>query len=250
MKASPILMHARSIQNLLAGRKTQTRRIITRPLKHPNWTSYQYFGPSLNNPTCRSQVIECGPDYPDDDTDRVFCPYGSPGDLLYVRETWQAWNDGPHGAVVVYRASCNPDGTFVFSAADGSIEGRRVLKWRPGIHLERRFSRLTLELTEVSVERVQDISDADCEAEGIERPTTPAPYRDATGELVLPYERTWRGAFESLWNDINGPGAWERNDWTWALTFRVLRENVDAVIARRKRLTGFAAECNRNAGFA
>lgn len=90
MKERPIPFSAPMVRALLAGTKTQTRRVIARPLQNPGWTTYRYFGPSVNNPTCTSKAIECGPDYPDGKEDQVLCPYGAAGDRLWVREAWRS----------------------------------------------------------------------------------------------------------------------------------------------------------------
>lgn len=224
MKARPILMHARSVQNILAGRKTQTRRIAKKAAAtgiraavdgavewwtgFMGWQSVDVLRPMLKS---------------------LACPYGVPGDLLWVRETLLEWREaGRFSKVAAY-------------AADGyALEGAE--KWTPSIHMPRRASRFTLELTDVRLERVQSISHADIIAEG-----WPGPRDGMTDEVNRDAALDW---WSDMWTDTNGVGAWNRNDWTWAVTFTVLRENVDAVLARRKRLTDFAAECNRNAGFA
>src|SRR4051794_39546162 len=88
MKERSILFSAPMVRALLAGTKTQTRRIIKRPLKHPGRTVYTYHGPSKNNPDQASVAIASGPDHPDGSDDKVRCPYGAAGDRLWVRETW------------------------------------------------------------------------------------------------------------------------------------------------------------------
>ncbi len=225
MKARPILMHARSIQNLLAGRKTQTRRI----LKNLAYSRVDGIEESEKYPGEFVPWIDGEP------RPSMLCPYGVPGDLLWVRETFCVGYDAGDGTwTALPFKGCEKSRRAFYRATDDDPPDEPQRPWKPSIHMPRWASRLTLRLTEVRVERVQDISDEDCEAEGIERPHTPPPYRDATGELVLPYTRTWHGAFRSLWENTNGAGAWERNDWTWALSFEVLRENVDAVLARGK----------------
>lgn len=188
MKARPILMHERSIQNLLAGRKTQTRRVLKpQPLdiipmpKDPQrrWTVL------LERDPPRGEVVRCR--------------YGEPGDLLYVRETH--FVDGPHQSVL-----------YAADGVDGPNGG-----WTPSIHMPRWASRLTLELTDVRVERVQDCSVADIAAEGWET-------RNLGAEIDRDAARDW---WQDVWNDTNGPGAWKRNDWCWCLTFKVHRLNVD-----------------------
>ena len=108
-------------------------------------------------------------------------PYGRTGDRLWVRETW---GHNPEGPGYVYRS----DGDF-----DMKFHGDR---WRPSIHMPRWASRITLEVTGVRVERLQDINEEDALAEGVEH------------------------AFRSLWESINGPGSWDANPWVWVVEFR------------------------------
>lgn len=113
--------------------------------------------------------------------------------------------------MVFYRADFlgdvhGPDG-------EKSSEGR-YRSWRPSIHMPRAASRITLEITGVRAERLQEISDADCIAEG-----TPGGHGAIPGYL---YNATPNEHYRWLWDDINGRGAWEINPWVWVLKFRVL----------------------------
>ncbi len=143
------------------------------------------------------------------------CPYGQPGDRLWVRETWQHSNHpyGPYDedCMVFYRADFlddvhGPDG-------EKSPEGR-YRTWRPSIHMPRTASRTTLEISAVRVERLQDISPDDCIAEG----AWPVEKR----ALGRGHEAV--AAFRTLWEEINGCGAWEVNPWVWVLEFRRVQE--------------------------
>lgn len=206
MNAWPILMSAPMVRALLAGTKTQTRRVIKRPLKHPGWTEYVYFGPSKNNPACESQAIECGPDYPDTDEDAVRCPYGAAGDLLWVRE-----NIFQFGGPVEY-------------AADASTPSF-PRKLTPSIHMPRWASRLTLRNTDVGVQRLQEISDADSIAEGIvDARCDKTLYADEPLSEQLP-----RLKYRELWESINGAGSWAANPWVWFITFDVIHNNVTEI---------------------
>lgn len=127
------------------------------------------------------------------------------GDRLYVRE--RVWlpegTDNPHGHVT-YHADHGDD---------------RALKWRPGIHMPRWASRLTLTVTDVRIERLQEISEEDAIAEGSREPS-----------LVPIIGACWseRDAYAKLWEHINGPGGWGANPWVVALTFTVEQRNIDA----------------------
>lgn len=135
------------------------------------------------------------------------CPHGVVGDLIYPQETWRLDDAGR----VRYLAD-NPD-------------AMRLHKWNTGFHLGRERSRFTLLLTDVRAERVRDISVADIRAEGL-RPSSPLlPNETAAAVARLDWRLAWGG--------IYGDESWLRNDWAWALTFKVIRDNVDAVLRRR-----------------
>ena len=141
------------------------------------------------------------------------CPYGRPGDLLWVRETWGIEFTDGIGEELVYRS-------------DGELdrEWLRHGRWRPSIHMPRRLSRYTLLLTDVRVERVREISEEDAMAEGA------APSFTTDGGTLVSQPR-YRYGFRDLWASIHGTAAWSLNDWAWALTFRPIAANVDAVLA-------------------
>ena len=192
----PIIFSAPMIQALLAGRKTQTRRLIR--LGKGEW-------------------IENGEIWAhfDDGPDALPKPY-RPGDRLYVRE---AHAFGPlDPPPVIYRATAEDDGWEVGPDA----------RWRPSIHMPRCASRLTLTVTEVRVQRLQEISAADSIAEGVQCETCTAMGQSACHE---------RGCFASidsyrtLWNSLHGPDAWATNPWVVAVSFTVQHGNIDAVKA-------------------
>lgn len=201
MKERPIPFNGAMVRALLAGTKTQTRRAAKGVA-----TVHARTGEPL------AKLDSAGP--------RVACPYGQPGDRLWVREAWRAdqWFDGrppreiPDAAYVVYEAG----GQHVpFPAAVGKL--------RPGMFMPRWASRITLEVTGVRVERLQDISEADAKAEGM----TPA----LAGELLSEGEcrvLAWAAAngnsarmtYSALWEQINGPGSWDANPWVWVVEFQ------------------------------
>lgn len=183
------------VRAVLEGRKTQTRRLAN-PQPHTvdsdgRWYRMPSGGLSLN---CHRS------------------PFGLPGDQLWVRETWfrephpsefgLTYNDMPH----TWAFACAKTGKYLYRADAGSevaIDGRR---WRPSIHMPRTASRITLEVTDVRVERLQDISEADALAEGVEP--------EAPDECVI--------AFQRLWESINGPSSWEANPFVWVVEFKRL----------------------------
>lgn len=192
MRERPILFSAPMVRAILAGTKTQTRRVV-KPRKDrdmgcelaPNELAGEVNGGEYRNAYCE------------------------PGDHLWVRETW-----APHfmyegvkpADILIDARSC------LFYAADGGITGgcgasQRAKRWRPAIHMPRAASRITLEVTGVRVERLNDISRGDAMAEGCPFPNM------ADGENP----RHW---YMQLWEQINGAGSWDANPFVWIVEFR------------------------------
>jgi hypothetical protein len=227
VKERGILFSDEMVRALLAGTKTQTRRVVktTMPPSEYEVVLHPGDGPAL----------ETFGDPFADDSERRFCPYGGPGDRLWVRECFaltggdmpQEVDDAESADGVVYRAG----GATLFAGrtADGAAVlrptafGDEVRRWRPSIFMPRWASRITLEITDVRVQRLQDISEEDARAEGV-RPVTWGGDAAAGRGAQLAY------AF--LWNSIHGGptehdgepgplgGAWATNPWVWALTFK------------------------------
>jgi hypothetical protein len=207
MKARPILFNAPMVRALLDGTKTQTRRLVKpQPEKVHDGEPYWYIGGYRawgHRPAPAVPLRVGGNPLP--------CPYGQAGDQLWVRETWAY---GIHALA----AARDEDGPFVYAADSHSTQGRLCDRWRPSIHMLRAASRITLEVTEVRVERLQDISGADCQAEGIESyALNGKPPIKGAGSLHLP--ATY---YRYLWESINGPGSWDANPWVWAVSFKRL----------------------------
>lgn len=215
IRARPILFSGPMVRALLAGRKTQTRRVVKPrwglgPIQNLRDTDPHLFSGKHNDPE------SWGWPYADDGAPMplaiwkdVLCPYGEAGDLLWVRETWCRAVDGPG-----YLYAATETDHVILDDGDGfaatDSKGRERSPWRPSIHMPRAASRLTLRITDVRVQRVQDISREDEIAEGV-----------ADGQF-----------FDSLWSSIHGDASWDANPWVWALTFETLRENVDRVVAK------------------
>lgn len=216
MKERPVLFSAPMVRAILDGRKTVTRRV----LKQATGLSL-----SVGMSDDDAGVAELswlwgdGPGYDVHETiKRVACPYGVRGDRLYVREAWAA----PHAYDHLPPRLIPQDARIHYAAT----EDRGGLLWRPSIHMPRWASRITLEVTGVRCERLRDISEADAQAEGVERTVTGDGWRryaDPSWEAVgLPPFADARSSFRSLWEHINGPGSWEANPWVWVVSFRRL----------------------------
>lgn len=221
----PVLFSAPMVRALLSGTKTQTRRVVK---PQPGDEDGDLLC-GLYHPT----IIVRGDEEPGPATFGAYtsdgrwaapCPYGQPGDRLWVRESWSRDCD-PHW--VMYRADGSAQrrsGGELFDAC-AAEELNPLARWKPSIHMRREDSRITLEVTEVRVERLQAISEADAIAEGIEqsppehREAGPLQFhvRDANGSANF---RTAVEAYEYLWESINGPSSWEANPWVWVVAFR------------------------------
>jgi len=215
MRGKPILFSAPMVRAILAGRKTQTRRIL-KP-----------------QPLIRGGAAT-----------RRRLPY-APGDLLWVRETWRLTHVGggrggdvvPFNSYEVTRRATELDvECFTFEGEEDPFIRFASDGWRPSIHMPRWASRLTLEVESVKVERVQEISEADAEAEGVTK------VRDHC-YVIEGFDYDLAGLchsratipFAKLWDHINGPDAWDANPWVVAVTFRAHHANIDAMAYARLR---------------
>lgn len=202
------------IRALLAGRKTQTRRII-KPQPTPAgdglWHFHNRWGgiSQAHEEALTSYIVDAAARY-------------AVGDRLWVRENWRPIGDAA-------LSECVGPEDVMFAASVGPID-LETFRWRPSIHMPRWASRLTLIVTGVKVERLKDISEADAITEGIERVGDIAgepgwkhyPNGSAAGGWLDPRE-----SFRTLWQSINGPESWEANPWVVAVSFTVHRRNID-----------------------
>jgi len=239
MKERPILMSAPMVRASLAGTKTQTRRVMQRQKKH-DFTDYTLFG-QQGHSDGDWVAIEHAPDWPDGKEDQCRCPYASRrGDRLWVRETHRKVFGQTAGWIETdYRA------TYTHGDRLGDLVGKPA-KWTPAIHMPRAASRITLEVTDVRVERLQEISEADAWAEGIQQladgaqrsavmalagvmASNPKLSRRgflasvAAAGLMSSQNVTARAAYAHLWESINGQGSWDANPWVWVIEFKRLK---------------------------
>ena len=179
MKERPIIFSGPMVRAILDGRKTQTRRAVK---PQPLWVA---------SPGVPFKTMDADP------KGTINCPYGQPGDRLWVRESHYMilqTHDGGAGAVE-YRAD------YCDELASG-------IRWRPSIHMPRSASRITLEVVSVRVERLDEISEEDAKAEG---------YKSQSIMENPDAGRLW---FRDLWESINGPGSWAKNPFVWVVEFK------------------------------
>lgn len=201
MADHPILFSGPMVRALLAGTKTQTRRVV------------KGVGPA------HAQAISFADgawQYADNngwhDARQPRCPYGAPGDRLWVRETFGVQPDCEVGYRKWTSLKLTPpqrERPVIHFAADDN-PCRWVAGWRPSIHMPRWASRITLELTGVRIERLQEISEADAKAEGCIAPMYAS--EDADPSFAV--------AYRHLWEAINGADTWDANPYVWCLDFR------------------------------
>jgi len=252
MKERTILFSAPMVRAILEGRKTMTRRVMK---GQPHTHRIAGFGfPTLKGGFVSKEAILAD------------CPYGQPGDRLWVREAWRYYDWTEDGAPMLEFRADGKTGPWCYntpldwvdrlesvwielSAPENfSVDGRASDKrWRPSINMPRWASRITLEITGVRAERVQDISEKDAAAEGVYLDDTRPEEQDfktkshlcpkcaGTGlytgvgpSLGVIFDLdcyncdTDKKKFSNLWEFLNGPASWDSNPWVWVVEFRVI----------------------------
>lgn len=233
-KEIPILMSTMMVQAILQGRKTKTRRLrgLDEVNKEPVKVEFIRF---QEYPDSSLRAIFQHED--SDEPGSVKCPYGKPGDVLWVRETW--WS-----GYVLDENDCIPDNTLTYwykadtnDARPGDMSDERCYhlwgnnkecwpKWKPSIHMPKESARVWLEVTDVRVERLQDITEEDAKAEGV-KSFRPVPGDGPAETLYYHYTKDKWGpspkhSFETLWRKINDEESWNKNPWVWVIAFKVL----------------------------
>lgn len=230
MKKRGMIFNAEMVRAILDGRKTQTRRIV-----------------KVNcMDICEKDDGSLWPWREDEENHGDYwypCPFGEVGDRIWVRETWALlgnedgccidWNGklckgDEREAARIYRASCEQkqgdyglwsipdDADWKTYTENEKFEGA----WRPSIHMPRWASRITLEITGVRVERLNDVSDTDAVAEGLlpagdMLPDYPGTFLTPKGDFA-----TAKVAFQRLWESIYGEESWQSNPWVWVVEFK------------------------------
>lgn len=233
IKEIPLLFQTEMVQAILADRKTQTRR--TKGLDEINKKpeTYQYkgvfdTGNHIFGRMWKGHFVQ---------SEHVKCPYGKPGDLLWVRENFKII----------------PPNQLHFQA---DPENKAVKGWKPSIHMPKAAARLWLMVEEISVERMQDISEEDAVNEGVEvvkikgSDGTFYKHYNVTGALKKiadannadPLTIHPVSSFQSLWESINGYESWKANPWVWVVKSRILsktgRPADEIILQHHKSITG------------
>ena len=225
MKERPILFSGPMVRALLVGTKTQTRRIIkaqpaefvqVTPDRHPTTRTAPYIDAycgekkTAQNPRGMSREWHWWTADNRLGEHLARCPYGIPGDRLWLRESCCPNYGGP--MIPAYRAD--------WSTRSGEFASEP--RWTPSIHMPRRASRITLEITNVRVERLQEISESDAVAEGLK---SMPPCFGHGWQSLPPSGDGWCAptlAYRELWESINGPNSWDLNPYVWVIEFKKL----------------------------
>lgn len=229
MKERPILMSGPMVKAILEGRKWQTRRIVKpQPTETPitnGSASGMYLAWPNSDAHLEWQDVLADTDYY---VQAGFCPYGQPGDRLWVREAWRTIDStADHNMLTIaYEADQGRGSEYRYlRVSDDAYERYSGARFdshlRPSIFMPRWACRFVLELTAVRVERLQDISEADAQAEGC----TTAAEDDQDGAPDAKQYRTYRAGYRDLWDSLNAKRGygWDSNPWVWVLTFEQVK---------------------------
>ncbi len=201
MAEKPILFSAPMVRAILDGTKTQTRRVVNGvpSFMHCGKDIMDWGLSGIEQDDDGQWWLLVQTDVDDNSSEKIKCPYGAPGDQLWVRETFALTGDNaspivhPQHGGVAWRATDHPN----------------AFKWKPSIFMPRWASRITLEVVSVRVERLNEISEKDAMAEGVN-------WKDHAGLA----SKTAKKLYRDLWESINDPGSWEANPFVWVIEFK------------------------------
>lgn len=199
-----MIFNGEMVRAILDGRKTQTRRIVSD--RHLNFID-------VGSQIGECYPLECGIDHENSQSYyREHCPFGKPGDRIWVRETWaEAGAGAPE--LQLYRANY-PEHV---SSHYENVPPAEDIRWTPSIHMPRWASRVLLEITDVRVGKLASVSDEDAGKEGY--PADPSPYGGSMDKWL------W---FRQLWDGIYPEKSFKHNPWVWVIEFKVVPNVQDS----------------------
>ncbi len=223
-KEIPILCSTPIVESLIENRKTMTRR--TSGLKEVNVNPDRW---TLNPKKWKNidgQMAAMFTDYTADETIMAKCPYGDVGALLWVRESFTPGHKGildtPGMEYVTFKDGCQiytMGGGYAKRDGKPTVASQAHIKWRPSIHMPKWASRIWLQVTNVTLERLHDISKEDAVREGILFSNEEDAYYHYTDK------KYWCDpvlSFSTLWESINGKTSFDANPWVWVVEFKIL----------------------------
>ncbi|HAH3133304.1 hypothetical protein GKF31_23725 [Escherichia coli] len=202
MKERGVVFNDDMVRAILEGRKTQTRR----PVKNVRADNCLV----IRKPTKKRNGVYT---HVMDALEHGLCPFGNVGDRIWVRETFNAfWLD--NDVIQEIKDGVSLASELCDYKADYSDSSKPAEGWTPSIHMPRWASRILLEITDVRVERLHDMSEADAKAEG----ASPVTYK------ITPTEAVYRVGFGDIWRGIYGQENWLSNPWVWVIEFKRIKE--------------------------
>lgn len=224
VKERPILFKGEMVRAILAGRKTQTRRLM-KPQPHEDWRPL----PEIHeihkwNKTGDDFLLDryggpipIGHGFVNEEGDQGYVSkLGKPGDRLWVKETFCYVETLMDNEQCFYRADENEASVYQIEDASDMVSfDPKEAKWKPSLFMPRAASRITLEIIGLRVERLNEISREDAASEGVCLPEDSKNFPDWYKKSNWPEEN-----FRALWEKINGPGSWAKNPWVWVIEFR------------------------------
>ncbi len=211
MNVKPMIFNTEMVEALLDGRKTVTRRPMS-PQPEPSEFGYDWWPSKIVGGMVKVNGFEDG-DYYLIEVIPYVCPIACKRDLIYVRETFRLFDNSDECGCSEF-CGCPPTGTPVYFATHNDGDS----KWKPSIHMPRWASRLTLKVTDVRIERVQEITEAQAEREGV----SPS-FENEFGKCPVP--PSYRAGFFKIWDSIYEN--WRDNPYVWVIEFEVIHQNVD-----------------------
>ncbi len=231
MKTTPMIFNQEMVKALVTGNKTVTRR----PVKEKYQSDIGYICGRLGNEeivslsydswlddkgiTRKPEFLVCSPEYESEGVLAIGQGIAKVGDLIWVRETFRLFDSSTECSCSESPCNCPSSGSPIYRAM-GCDTGEET--WKPSIHMPRWASRLTLRVTDLRVERVQDIGEEEAKQEGV----SPMFVDDIGKVFHQPY---YKNGFYHIWNSIYSN--WDENPWVWVIEFEVIHKNVDQVLA-------------------
>ena len=225
----PILFQAEMVRAVLDDRKTQTRRTNKLDEVNENPNQFEFCGFEIGTDgKLHALFADRTKDF-DNHLLKIKCPFGNVGHELWVKETFREWDDedfGNCGCSEYCLCPTEPPSEYCYRADGYELseeERENGLKWKPSIFMNRQASRTQLRITDIRVERLQDISGKDAKAEGLLSKYIPTDGFTWYGHDGKNWTLGAKNAFKTLWQSINGADSWDSNPFVWVVEFERIK---------------------------